>query len=174
MKSGIFNYTLLLNNSEELVSAHHYHQWTLQQTQKLVRNRSTKICWLTIRDKTRVFILIVAQMCSLEMSADMCVEYVCASLQHTLSRQDTSRKWVWCCKIAASFPWPLRGCWPSATVLAHERSWGANGGQEPRRMYFNGVRVWLGFSSTKHANLAPFVWLAVRYNDEQWLAVSSS
>ena len=38
----------------------------------------------------------------------------------------------------------------------------------------DGVRVWLSFCSTKHANLGPFGWLAVRYNGEQWLAVSSS
>ena len=38
----------------------------------------------------------------------------------------------------------------------------------------DGVRVWLSFCSTRHANLAPSGWLAVRYNGEQWLAVSSS
>ena len=34
------------------------------------------------------------------------------------------------------------------------------------------VRVWLSFCLTKHANLAAFGWLAVRYNGEHWLAVS--
>ena len=32
----------------------------------------------------------------------------------------------------------------------------------------------LSFCPTKHANLSSFGWLAVRYNAEQWLAVSSS
>ena len=36
------------------------------------------------------------------------------------------------------------------------------------------MRAWLSFCSTKHANLAPSGWLAVRYNGEQLLTVSSS
>ena len=51
------------------------------------------------------------------------------------------------------------------TCIAHqylgiERTSGILGG-----CILDGVRVWLSFCSTKHTNLAPFGWLAVRYND---------